>query len=138
VFCFSVGEWVGFVLGERIAEDAMEVAMEVDEPQQATKLTAAVKGKGKMCGISQQQLTGGPWLRTTDPLRLQMLLPTQISLTRVCMHTCLSPTHGVLCTGILFSCKKKKKKQKFQCSITLHDVVPVGEMDVFLVLEVFG
>jgi hypothetical protein len=61
-----------------------EVAMEVDEPQQATKLTAAVKGKGKMCGISQQQLTGSPWLRNTDPPRLQMLLPTQISLAQVC------------------------------------------------------
>jgi hypothetical protein len=44
-----------------MAEDEMEVEMEVDEPQQATKLTAAVKGKGKMCSISQQQLTGGPW-----------------------------------------------------------------------------
>ncbi|CAM6045420.1 unnamed protein product [Sphagnum compactum] len=65
-----------------MAEDAMEVAMEVDESQQATKLTAAVKGKGKMCGISQQQFTGGPWLRNTDPPRLQMLLPTQISLTQ--------------------------------------------------------
>jgi hypothetical protein len=92
-----------------MAGDAMEVAMEVDEPQQATKLTVAVKGKGKMCGISQQQLTGGPWLRNTDPPRLHMFLPTQISLTQVCMHVCLSPTHGVLCTGILFSCKKKKK-----------------------------
>ncbi len=104
----------------------MEVAMEVDEPQQATKLTVAVKGKGKMCGISQQQLPGGPWLRNTEPPRLQMLLPTQISLTQVCMHIYLSPTHGVLCTGILFSCKKKKK---FQCSTTIHDVVRVGEMD---------
>jgi hypothetical protein len=90
--CF-VSQWVsGWDLfwEKRMAEDAMEV----DEPQQATKLTAAVKGKGKMCGISQQQLTGGPWLRSTDPPCLQMLLPTHF--------------------------------------------VPVGEMDFFLVLEVFG
>ncbi|CAK9255132.1 unnamed protein product [Sphagnum jensenii] len=79
-----------------------EVAMEVDEPQQATKLTAAVKGKGKMCGISQQQLTGSPWLRNTDPPRLQMLLPTQISLAQVCFqyrHTtcCSDPAQGFSC-----------------------------------------
>jgi hypothetical protein len=125
--CF-VSQWVsGWDLfwEKRVAEDEMEVAMEVDDPQQARKLTAAVKGKGKMCGISQQQLTGGPWMGNTDPPHLQMLLPTQISLTPVCMHICLYPTHGVLCKRILFSCKK------FQCSITIHDVVPVGEMEFF-------
>lgn len=60
--CF-VSQWASRDLfwEKRMAEDEMEVEMEVDEPQQATKLTAAVKGKGKMCSISQQQLTGGPW-----------------------------------------------------------------------------
>jgi hypothetical protein len=52
-----------------MAEDAV-AAMEVDEPQQAAKLTAAVKGKGKMGVASQQQFTGGPWVEKYRPTSL--------------------------------------------------------------------
>jgi replication factor C subunit 3/5 len=52
-----------------MAEDAV-AAMEVDEPQQAAKLTAAVKGKGKMGVVSQQQFTGGPWVEKYRPASL--------------------------------------------------------------------
>jgi replication factor C subunit 3/5 len=52
-----------------MAEDAV-AAMEVDEPQQAAKLTAAVKGKGKMGVVSQQQFTGGPWVEKYRPTSL--------------------------------------------------------------------
>jgi replication factor C subunit 3/5 len=52
-----------------MAEDAV-AAMEVDEPQQAAKLTAAVKGKGKIGVASQQQFTGGPWVEKYRPASL--------------------------------------------------------------------
>jgi hypothetical protein len=100
-----------------MAEDAV-AAMEVDDPQQAAKLTAAVKGKGKMGVVSQQQFTGGPWVEKYRPASL-----ADVAAHRDIIDTsrfALFVTHPKElffvqeCFFLLSSSRRKKKKKQLQ------------------------
>jgi replication factor C subunit 3/5 len=84
-----------------MAEDAV-AAMEVDEPQQAAKLTAAVKGKGKMGVVSQQQFTGGPWVEKYRPTSLADVAAHRDIIDTSRFSFVCNPPQRVLCPGVFF------------------------------------
>jgi hypothetical protein len=98
-----------------MAEDAV-AAMEVDEPQQAAKLTAAVKGKGKMGIASQQQFTGGPWVEKYRPASLADVAAHRdiIDTSRFVLFVTHPKEFFVQEFFFLLSSSRRKKKKKLQ------------------------